>query len=86
MHVMLEVLLVPGASGELLTQETIDDTQARIMTREEVEKAGFSGLQDDPQGRDRRFIVVRRSDGRRIQNVLDTHPEVTGFREHDFDL
>ena len=87
MHVMFEVLLVPGASGaNLVSAETLEDTQAQVLTREQVEKLGFVGLDDDPQGRDRRFIIVRRRDQHRIQNALDAHPEVPGFRVHDFDL
>jgi hypothetical protein len=87
MHVMFEVYLVPGANAaDLLTQETIEDTKAQVMTRAEAEKTGFSGIPDDPEGRERRFIVIRRRDQNRIQNVLDAHPEVTGFRIHDFDI
>ncbi|PRP91619.1 hypothetical protein ENSA5_53790 [Enhygromyxa salina] len=87
MHVMLEVILAPGAQvGELLTQETIEDTKARVMTQAEVEKLGFQSLADGPEGCERRFIVVGRSDQRRIQNHLETLPRVTGFRVHDFDL
>ena len=87
MHVMFEVILAPGASAKgLLSQETIEDTKAQVMTRAEAEKVGFQGIRDEPQGRDRRFIVVVRSDQRRIQNRLDALPEVTGYEVHDFDL
>ena len=87
MHVLFEVVLVAGAKAEpLLTQETLDDTQARIMTRAELEAEGFTGIQDDFEARERRFIVVRRRDQNRIANWLDTHQGVAGYRPHDFDL
>jgi hypothetical protein len=87
MHVMFEVQLVPGASGaNLLTQETLEDTQAQVLTRAQVETLGFQGLTDDAQGRERRFIIVRQRDQNRIANILDAHPEVPGFRVHEFDL
>jgi len=87
MHVLFEVFLVAGSKGDvLLTQETIDDTQARILDRAGVEQLGFRGIEDDPEARTRRFIIVRRRDHNRITNWLDTHQEVTGYRVHDFDL
>lgn len=86
MHVMFEVLLVPGARvDELLSEETLDDTKARLMTRAQVDATGFVGLEPD-DGEPRCFIVVRRLHERRIQNALDAHAEVRGFRVHDFDL
>jgi hypothetical protein len=86
MHVMFEVLLVPGARvDELLSEETLDDTKARLMTRAQVDATGFVGLEPD-DGELRCFIVVRRLHERRIQNGLDAHSEVRGFRVHDFDL
>ena len=86
MHVMFEVILAPGASADdLLTQETIDDTQAKVLTRAQAESIGFSGIPDDPEGRERRFIVAKRGDTRRIANRLEVVPAVTGFNVHDFD-
>ena len=86
MHVMFEVILAPGASADdLLTQETIDDTQAKVLTKAQAESLGFSGIPDDPEGRDRRFIVAKRTDTRRIASRLEIVPVVTGFNIHDFD-
>jgi hypothetical protein len=85
MHVMIEVHLAPGASGEgIFTQETLDDTQAQIMTREEASKLGFAGLPEAPE--DALFIVVTKSDERRILNVLEMSPLAVQFRVHDVDL
>jgi hypothetical protein len=86
MHVMLEVLLVPGAHVDtLLTAETIEDTNARLMTRAQVEATGFVGLDAD-DGSPRHYIIVRHRDQNRVQYALESHPEVRGFRVHAFDL
>jgi hypothetical protein len=86
MHVMLEVLLVPGANVDtLLTAETIEDTNARLMTRAQVEATGFVGLGED-DGAPRHYIIVRHRDQNRVQYALESHPEVRGFRVHAFDL
>jgi hypothetical protein len=87
MHVMFEVYLGPGASAEaLLTPETLQDTQAQIMTPEEAAALGLQGIPEDPEGRERRFIVVVKSDERRIYNQLEMNPQVTAFRLHEIDL
>jgi hypothetical protein len=87
MHVMFECFLAPGASGEnLVTAETLADTQAQVMTPEEAVAVGFSGLPDDPQGRQRRFIVCTQTDARRIQGQLEMNSEVAAFRMHEITL
>ena len=87
MHVLFEVYLAPGASGEgLLSEETVKDTQAQVMTVEEAGKVGFHNLPDDPAGRERLLIVVGKIDERRIQNVLEASPQAGAFRVHLVDL
>ena len=87
MHVMIELYLAPSASGEgLFTQETLDDTQAQIMTPEQAVAVGLKGLPADPEGRSRLLVVVGKTDERRILNVLEASPEVTNFRVHDVDI
>lgn len=87
MHVMFEVYLTPGSFGQgLLTKETQADTQAQIMTKEEAEQVGFAGLPDDPQGRERRFIVCAEKDARRITNALTASAEVAAFDMHAINL
>jgi hypothetical protein len=87
MHVMIELYLAPSASAEgLFTQETLDDTQAQIMTPEQAAAVGLQGLPDDPEGRSRLLVVVGKADERRILNVLEASPEVTNFRVHDVDI
>jgi len=87
MHVLFEVLLAPGASGEgLFTRETLDDTAAQVMTVAEAERIGLSGIPEAPEGQDRLLVVVAKIDERRIQNVLEASGQVAGFRVHLVDL
>jgi hypothetical protein len=87
MHVMFEVYLTPGSFGQnLLTEETKADTQAQIMTKAEAEAVGFAGIPDDPQGRERRFIVCAQKDARRIQNALNASAEVAAYDAHEINM
>lgn len=86
MHVMFEVLLVPGALVDnLLSAETLEDTNARLMTRAQVDATGFVGLDDD-DGDHRHYVIVRHRDQNRVQYALDSHTDVRGFRVLAFDL
>jgi hypothetical protein len=85
MHTMFEVFLVPGATGDgLLSQETLDDTLAQVMTREQAEAVGFSGL-PDAEG-SRLFIVVAKRDEKRIMNALEASNQVGRFAVHPVDI
>jgi hypothetical protein len=87
MHVLFEVFLKSGTSGEgLLTDETLADTQAQIMTPEDAKAVGIEGIPDDPEGRLRLLIVVSKSDERRIYNQLELSGDVTAFRVHEVAL
>jgi hypothetical protein len=87
MHVMFECFLAPGALGQaLISDETLRDTQAQVMTAEEAVAVGFSGLPEDPAGRQRRFIVCTQTDARRIEKQLEMNNEVAAFRMHEINL
>lgn len=87
MDVLFEVILAPAARVEhLLTEETLRDTQAQIITREEAEQLGVHSITDDPHGRDRGFIAVNKLNERYLQNELETHHEVADFRVHTLGL
>jgi hypothetical protein len=86
MHTMFEVYLAPGSFGELLTEETARDTMAQVMTKEEAEQVGFAGLPDGPEGVEQRFIVVAKSDERRILNALEANPLVAKFALHEVNI
>ena len=85
MWTLFEVFLVPGAlGGELLTQETLDDTQAQVMTPEEAAKVGFQGIPERP-GTQRQLIVCKHSTAGRIQNALEASAQVGQFQVHHVD-
>lgn len=85
MHSMFEVYLVPGATGEgLLSQETLDDTLAQVMTKDQAEAVGFSGIPEADE--DRLFIVVARRDEKRIMNALEASHQVGRFAVHPVDI
>jgi hypothetical protein len=85
MHVLFEVLLAPGSPGQgLLTEETLRDTQAQVMTREEAEAVGFSGLPDD--GQPRRYIICAERDAGRIRNALTASNAVAAYDMHPIDM
>jgi len=87
MHVMFEVYLAPGATGEgMFTQETLDDTMAQMMTPEQAKAVGFDGLPEPPEGVNSVFIVVAKRDERRILNVLERSPDAAKFRMHEVSI
>ena len=49
MWTLFEVFLVPGSlGGEILSEETVRDTEAKEMTVEEAAQVGFEGIPDRP--------------------------------------
>ncbi len=87
MHVMFEVYLAPGATGEgMFTQETLDDTMAQMMTPEQAKAVGFDGLPEPPEGVSSVFVVVAKRDERRIYNVLEGNPQAAQFRVHEVNI
>lgn len=81
---LFECFLAPGHDGSsLLTEETIDDTQAQIMTDSDAEQIGFSGLPPNTTGNARIFVVCAPRDARRIQHSLELSPQVAQYRQHE---
>lgn len=81
---MLNVFVVniaPGHSPDnLLSEETIQETQAQVMTPSEARAVGFSGL---PEGVDEgtvRVIAVAARDARWIHRALEANPNVTTYK------
>ncbi|MEM1030204.1 MAG: hypothetical protein AAF928_22175 [Myxococcota bacterium] len=87
MHVMFEIYLAPGATGEgMFTQETLDDTMAQMMSPEDAKAVGFDGLPSPPEGVRSVFVVVAKRDERRIHNALEASPQAAQFRVHPVDI
>jgi hypothetical protein len=80
---MLNVFIVTIAPGfeasKLLSDETIQETQAQVMTPEEARAVGFTGL---PDGADANtlLVAVAARDARWIQRALDGNHAVTSYR------
>ena len=85
MFVLFEVFLTPGLAADLLSSDTLRETQARVMTRDEAQKLGFGGLPDPPAGRDVRLIVVAQRYVPWIHRSLDANQAVLSFRVHPID-
>jgi len=85
MWTLFEVFLVPGTTGDgLLTEETVEETAAQVMSPEQAEAVGFQGLPDRP-GYERRLVVCNHSHARRIQHALEASVQVGQFEVHHVD-
>lgn len=85
MLVLFLVYLTPGAdAGQILTRETLEDTQAQLMTPADARKVGFGGLPED-MPENVRVIAANARDKRRILNALEASPIVARFSVHDVD-
>ena len=84
MMVVFEVHLAPDAGPvELLSQETLQETQAQVMTLDEARKVGFGGLPAPPAGVDVRLIAVAKRDAGWVQKRLDANDAVGGYKVHE---
>jgi hypothetical protein len=84
MMVVFEVHLAPDAGPvELLSQETLKETQAQVMTLDEAGKVGFGGLPAPPAGVDVRLIAVAKRDAGWVQKRLDANEGVAGYKVHE---
>jgi hypothetical protein len=83
---MFECFLEPGhRGGALLTAETMKDTGATVMTDAEAEAVGFGGLPANDTGAERRLVVCRQTDMRRIHQAIESNPAIASFRMHEID-
>ena len=86
MMVVFEVHVVPGCDPTtILTQETLRDTQAQVMTRAEAQKVGFGGLPEAPADHEVRYIAVAKRDAGWIQKRLEASEAAATFRMFDVD-
>ena len=84
MLVVFEVYFAPGSDPDsVLTEETLRETQAQVMTPEDAAKVGFSGLAPAEDGVETRLIAVASKDQRWIQRALEASDAVARFRVHD---
>ena len=89
MLTLFEVFVVPGPKAEgtsLLSAEVIELTKAQVMTPEEAEALGFSGLPADPQNRKRVFVACSPTHARMIHARLEGSALVGAFRMHEVEM
>lgn len=86
MMVVFEVFLAPGAdAAQILSKETLRETQAQVMTLEDARKVGFGGLPEPPPGKEVRLIAVAKRDAPWIHRALETNEAVGTFSVHEVD-
>jgi hypothetical protein len=86
MMVLFEVFLAPGADpSTLLTQETLRETNAQVMSIDDARKVGFQGVPDPPPGKEVRLVAVTKRDAPWIHRVLETNAAVGAFRTYEID-
>lgn len=84
MLIVFEIHVQPGFDPEtLLSDETREETQARVLTREEAERFGLRGLPEPHPGGEVRYVPVEARHRRWIERALEASVAVTGFDVHD---
>ena len=84
MLTVFEVYVFAGRdAGHLLSEETLRDTRAQVMTLAEAEAIGFSGIKPDPRGRETRLIAVAARDAQWVHRQLEANPDISSYRVHE---
>ncbi len=84
--VVFEVYLTPGANPEeLFTPETLKETQAKVMTLEEAQRAGLDGFQRSNHPGDLRLVLCDDREARFVHMRLEGSGIVSSFRGHEVD-
>ncbi len=81
---VFEVHVVSGGSDTpLLSDETLAETQAQVMSPSEARQLGFQGIPDAPN---LKLVVVAPKDRRFMEQIFERTADVTGFRVHEIDM
>lgn len=84
--VVFEVYLTPGANpDELFTQETLDETRAKVLTLEQAEKSGLSGFRRADHPGELRLVLCDEREARFVHMRLEGSGIVASFRGHEID-
>ena len=82
MLIVFELHVRPGFDPEaFLSAESRKETEARVLTREEAENVGLSGL-PEPRG-EVRYVLVNARHRRWVERAIDMDPQITGFDVYD---
>lgn len=84
MMILFIAYLSPGGDrATILSQETLADTQAQVMSPSDARAVGFGPLPELPE--DVALIACADRDKRRIMNGLEASPIVQNFSVHEID-
>lgn len=82
MLIVFELHVMPDFDASaFLSDEARRETEARVLTREEAERAGLSGLPE--VSGDVRYVLVNARHRRWIERAIEAYPHVTGFDVYD---
>lgn len=83
MHIF-ECHLVAGSDpSTLLSDETLRETQAQMMTPEEARAVGFDKIAEPKDGAQLRLVAVAARDTQWIHRVMERSPIVTSYKVHE---
>jgi hypothetical protein len=83
MHIF-ECHLVAGSDpSTLLSEETLRETQAQVMTPEEALAVGFGRFSPPKDGGEVRLVAVALRDAQWIHRVMERSPLVTSYKVHE---
>jgi len=81
---VFECHLVPGGDpSTILSEDTLRETQAQVMTLAEARAVGLQGVPDPPAGEEICLIAVAARDAKWIQRSVEQSDAVKGFNIHD---
>ena len=84
MLIVIEVYVEMAADADaLLSDEVRLQTNAKIMTLQQAEAAGFSGFQPQLDNGQYRVIKVEKPDSQWVLRSLENHASVIGYQVHE---
>lgn len=82
MLIVFELHVRPGFDPDVfLSEESRRETEARVLTRQEAENVGLSGL-PEPSG-EVRYVLVNARHRRWVERAIDADPQINGFDVYD---
>ncbi len=83
MHIF-ECHLAAGSDPDtLLSEETLRETAAQVMTPDEARAVGFTRIADPKDGGAVRLVAVAARDTQWIHRVMERSPIVTSYKVHE---
>lgn len=83
MHIFECHLAAGSDPSTLLSEETLRETQAQVMTPEEARAVGFGQVAGAAGGGEVRLVAVAARDTQWIHRVMERSPIVTSYKVHE---